>query len=88
MMMIKIITTINLLCLKDTYYRIHVIDCLPNVWVLDGRLVTSAERLQVQQFFEDSALSQRPVVCIFLHLQRCKNFFYTSVLKYLNQVFN
>jgi len=40
----------------------HVIDCLPNVWMLDGRLVTSAERLQVQQFFQESALCNRPVV--------------------------
>ncbi|XP_066298732.1 uncharacterized protein [Branchiostoma lanceolatum] len=46
---------------KDTYYRIHVIDCLPHVWMLDGRLVTSAERLQVTQFFQDSALTDHPV---------------------------
>ncbi|XP_072023984.1 uncharacterized protein [Amphiura filiformis] len=46
---------------KDPYYRIHVIDSLPNVWVLDGRIITSAERIQVQQFFQDSALTERPV---------------------------
>lgn len=46
---------------KDPYYRIHVIDCLPNVWSLDGRIVTSAERVQVMQFFQDSALTDRPV---------------------------
>ncbi|KAL8622518.1 hypothetical protein ACOMHN_034181 [Nucella lapillus] len=46
---------------KDPYYRIHVIDCLPNVWMLDGRIVTSAERIQVRQFFHDSALTERPV---------------------------
>ncbi|CAK8681103.1 unnamed protein product [Clavelina lepadiformis] len=46
---------------KDTYYRLHVIDCLPLVWMLDGRLITSAERLQVSQFYHDSALSNRPV---------------------------
>ncbi|XP_038049525.1 uncharacterized protein LOC119723086 isoform X2 [Patiria miniata] len=46
---------------RDKYYRIHVIDSLPNVWTLDGRIVTSAERIQVQHFFQDSALSQRPV---------------------------
>ncbi|XP_060082017.1 uncharacterized protein LOC132561310 [Ylistrum balloti] len=46
---------------KDPYYRIHVIDCLPNVWMLDGRLVTSAERLQVKHFFQDSALTEHPI---------------------------
>ncbi|XP_022101698.1 uncharacterized protein LOC110985171 isoform X2 [Acanthaster planci] len=46
---------------KDEYCRIHVIDSLPNVWTLDGKIVTSAERIQVQQFFQDSALSKRPV---------------------------
>ncbi|XP_078484829.1 uncharacterized protein LOC104265755 [Ciona intestinalis] len=46
---------------NDTYYRLHVVDCLPNVWVLDGRLVTTAERLQVHHFFHDSALSRHPV---------------------------
>ena len=33
--------------------------------MLDGRLITCAERLQVQHFFQDSALSSRPVVCIY-----------------------
>ncbi|KAF6017993.1 hypothetical protein EB796_023674 [Bugula neritina] len=46
---------------KDPYYRIHVIDCLPNVWMVDGRLVTTAERIQVKLFFDDSAVSERPV---------------------------
>ncbi|XP_071117853.1 uncharacterized protein [Haliotis cracherodii] len=46
---------------KDPYYRIHVIDCLPNIWMLDGRIVTSAERLQVKHFFQDSALTEHPV---------------------------
>ncbi|XP_076441220.1 uncharacterized protein LOC143280455 [Babylonia areolata] len=46
---------------KDPFYRIHVIDCLPNVWMLDGRIVTSAERIQVKQFFHDSALTDKPV---------------------------
>ncbi|XP_028515009.1 uncharacterized protein LOC114575087 isoform X2 [Exaiptasia diaphana] len=41
--------------------RLHVIDSLPNVWMLDGRIITSAERNQVRQFFKDSALSDRPV---------------------------
>ncbi|XP_053394060.1 uncharacterized protein LOC123525858 isoform X3 [Mercenaria mercenaria] len=46
---------------KDPYYRIHVIDCLPNVWMLDGRIITSAERLQVKHFFADSALTEHPI---------------------------
>ncbi|XP_071476400.1 uncharacterized protein [Diadema antillarum] len=46
---------------KDPYYRIHATDCLPNVWMLDGRLITSAERVQVQHFFQDSAVSEHPV---------------------------
>ncbi|XP_077980954.1 uncharacterized protein LOC144436126 [Glandiceps talaboti] len=46
---------------KDPYYRIHVIDCLPNVWMLDGRIITTAERLQVEHFFQDSALQDHPV---------------------------
>nr|XP_054764714.1 uncharacterized protein LOC129271365 [Lytechinus pictus] len=46
---------------KDPYYRIHVIDCLPNVWMLDGRLITSAERIQVQHFFQDTSVSDHPV---------------------------
>nr|XP_006822308.1 PREDICTED: uncharacterized protein LOC102803312 [Saccoglossus kowalevskii] len=41
--------------------RIHVIDCLPNVWILDGRLITTAERIQVEHFFQDSALTDHPV---------------------------
>lgn len=45
----------------DAYYRMHVIDSLPLVWMLDGRIITSAERAQVEQFFKDSALSDRPV---------------------------
>lgn len=46
---------------KDPYYRIHVIDSLPYVWMLDGRLITSAERLQVEHFFQESALTDHPV---------------------------
>ncbi|KAK7099976.1 hypothetical protein V1264_022994 [Littorina saxatilis] len=61
---------------RDPYYRIHVIDCLPNVWMLDGRIVTSAERIQVDQFFKDSALKERPV----RHKLR-KKFFVTSTLQ-------
>lgn len=46
---------------KDPYYRIHLIDCLPHVWMLDGRIITSAERLQVKHFFHDSALTSKPI---------------------------
>eukprot|EP00057_Strongylocentrotus_purpuratus_P002337 XP_003724322.1 PREDICTED: uncharacterized protein LOC580904 isoform X2 [Strongylocentrotus purpuratus] len=46
---------------RDPYYRLHVIDCLPNVWMLDGRLITSAERIQVEHFFQDTSVSDHPV---------------------------
>ncbi|KAK2178310.1 hypothetical protein NP493_548g01020 [Ridgeia piscesae] len=42
------------------YYRFHVIDCLPHIWTLDGRVITSTERVQVKQFFHDSALGKNP----------------------------
>eukprot|EP00116_Pleurobrachia_bachei_P011899 sb/3472161/ len=41
--------------------RRHVIDCLPNLWMLDGVLVTAAEREQVQRFFKSSEVLDRPV---------------------------
>ncbi|XP_064604820.1 uncharacterized protein LOC135470042 [Liolophura sinensis] len=46
---------------RDPFYRIHVIDCLPHVWMLDGKLITSTERLQVEHFFQASSLSSHPV---------------------------
>ena len=46
---------------SDPHYRNHVIDCLPLVWALDGDLITSADRRQVEQFFEASALTTQPV---------------------------
>ncbi|KAK3782508.1 hypothetical protein RRG08_061738 [Elysia crispata] len=46
---------------QDPYYRIHVIDCLPLIWELDGRLVTVTERLHVKQFFIDTELGKHPV---------------------------
>ncbi|CAL1540075.1 unnamed protein product [Lymnaea stagnalis] len=46
---------------SDPYYRIHVIDCLPLIWELDGRLVTVTERLHVKQFFIDTALTAHPI---------------------------
>ncbi|XP_052071103.1 uncharacterized protein LOC127709512 isoform X3 [Mytilus californianus] len=46
---------------KDTYYRIHIVDCLPHVWMLDGRLITAGERLQVKNFFHESALTEHPI---------------------------
>ncbi|ESP05535.1 hypothetical protein LOTGIDRAFT_228077 [Lottia gigantea] len=61
---------------KDQYYRIHVIDCLPNVWMLDGRIVTSAERIQVKNFFQDSALSEHPV-----RRKLTRDWFITSAMK-------
>ncbi|RNA12826.1 subfamily C member 14 [Brachionus plicatilis] len=41
-------------------YRKHMVDSLPNVWMIDGLLVTSAERQEVSNFFEESARSSRP----------------------------
>ena len=38
-----------------------MIDCLPNLWMLDGVLVTAAEREQVQRFFKSSEVLDRPV---------------------------
>ncbi|XP_063410298.1 uncharacterized protein LOC134693391 [Mytilus trossulus] len=46
---------------KDPYYRIHIVDCLPHVWMLDGRLITAGERLQVKNFFHESALTEHPI---------------------------
>ncbi|XP_028413476.1 uncharacterized protein LOC114536318 [Dendronephthya gigantea] len=46
---------------KDPYYRMHVIDSFPLVWMLDGILITSAERQQVQKFFAESELKEHPV---------------------------
>jgi len=60
----------------DAYYRMHVIDSLPLIWMLDGRIITSAERAQVDQFFKDSALSERPV-----RHKLSKNQFVPSLLK-------
>lgn len=60
----------------DAYYRMHVIDSLPLIWMLDGRIITSAERAQVNQFFKDSALSERPV-----RHKLSKNQFVPSLLK-------
>ncbi|XP_031561141.1 uncharacterized protein LOC116297119, partial [Actinia tenebrosa] len=51
----------NPLLEMDSYYRLHVIDSLPNIWMLDGRIITTAERAQVSQFFKDTALCDRPV---------------------------
>lgn len=46
---------------KDPYCRVHIVDCLPNVWMLDGRLITAGERLQVKNFFHESALTEHPI---------------------------
>ncbi|CAI9728615.1 XP_036361594.1uncharacterized protein LOC115215773 [Octopus vulgaris] len=37
---------------KEKLYRIHLIDSLPNVWMLDGKLVTASEHLEVEQLFK------------------------------------
>lgn len=46
---------------KDTYYQIHVIDCLPNCWMLDGKLITSGDHFRVGQFFKKSENQRQPV---------------------------
>ncbi|XP_033108638.1 uncharacterized protein LOC117110139 isoform X2 [Anneissia japonica] len=45
----------------DPNYRIHVVDSLHNIWMLDGRIITSNESIQVEHFFEKSSLSSHPV---------------------------
>ena len=45
----------------DTNYRRHVIKCLPKIWSLDGELVTSEERSEVNCFFQKTAYTARPV---------------------------
>eukprot|EP00117_Sycon_ciliatum_P016747 scpid25132/ scgid5756/ Protein TILB homolog; Leucine-rich repeat-containing protein 6; Leucine-rich testis-specific protein; Testis-specific leucine-rich repeat protein len=37
----------------DVHYRIHAIDCLPQIWMLDGIMVTACERQRVARFFKD-----------------------------------
>ncbi|CAG2215418.1 unnamed protein product [Mytilus edulis] len=47
--------------LSQIINRIHIVDCLPHVWMLDGRLITAGERLQVKNFFHESALTEHPI---------------------------
>ncbi|XP_078461732.1 uncharacterized protein LOC144726746 isoform X1 [Lampetra planeri] len=46
---------------RDPHYRVHAVDSLPRVWSLDGLLATSTERLRVEQYVQDAALSPRPI---------------------------
>ncbi|KAL5258140.1 hypothetical protein ACHWQZ_G012930 [Mnemiopsis leidyi] len=68
---------------KDPYYRRHVIDCLPNAWMIDGILVTAAERDQVSRFFKNSEVLERPVRHKLRPVARTK--FVPSHIKDLNQ---
>ena len=63
--------------------RRHVIDCLPNVWMVDGILVTAAERDQVSRFFKNSEVLERPVRHKLRPIARTK--FVPSHIKDLNQ---
>ncbi|CAF3333891.1 unnamed protein product [Rotaria sp. Silwood1] len=45
----------------DPNYRQHVLDCLPRIWMCDGIFVSTAERNQVDEFFTQSSLTQKPV---------------------------
>ena len=64
---------------KDPYYRMHIIDSLPLIWMLDGRLITSAERRQVCRFFSESELAEHPV----RHKTSRKKFFTPTPLQNL-----
>jgi hypothetical protein len=46
---------------SDPHYREHIVDILPSLWALDGRLITADERKQVSQFFSKSESSTQPV---------------------------
>jgi hypothetical protein len=39
-------------------YRYHVIDILPRLWLLDGVLITAAERAKVKSYF--TAVTSNP----------------------------
>ncbi|CAF1332696.1 unnamed protein product [Adineta steineri] len=45
----------------DPNYRQHILDCLPRVWMCDGVFVSTVERNQVDEFFTQSSLTQKPV---------------------------
>ena len=60
-----------------------MIDCLPNVWMVDGILVTAAERDQVSRFFKNSEVLERPVRHKLRPVARTK--FVPSHIKDLNQ---
>ncbi|CAF4134840.1 unnamed protein product [Rotaria socialis] len=45
----------------DPNYRQHILDCLPRIWMFDGVFVSTAERNQIDEFFTQSSLTQKPV---------------------------
>ncbi|CAF3778294.1 unnamed protein product [Rotaria magnacalcarata] len=45
----------------DPNYRQHILDCLPRIWMFDGVFVSTAERNQVDEFFTQSSLTEKPV---------------------------
>ncbi|KAL5486682.1 hypothetical protein EMCRGX_G019193 [Ephydatia muelleri] len=45
----------------DPNYRRHVIDIFPQLWMLDGKLITANERQHVARFFASSQFSSQPV---------------------------
>ncbi|CAF0950787.1 unnamed protein product [Rotaria sordida] len=45
----------------DPNYRQHILDCLPRIWMCDGIFVSTSERNQVDEFFTQSSLTQKPV---------------------------
>eukprot|EP00912_Choanoflagellata_sp_UC4_P001629 UC4_evm2s1043 len=40
---------------NDPNYRRHVIDILPNIWILDGKPITGVERADTKRFFDTCA---------------------------------
>jgi len=64
---------------EDENYRVHVIDCLPRVWMLDGLLVTTVERQQVNHLFNESTLTSKPLR--HRSSQECSRSFNSSVNK-------
>jgi hypothetical protein len=46
---------------RDPYYRYHLIDIFPDVWMLDGLIVTASERQRVDRFFKETVNNSHPV---------------------------
>ena len=53
----------DFLCPSD---RIHVVDCLPNVWMLDGRLVTCKRQFNCSSFLMSICCCSSVVMWLFL----------------------